>query len=93
MWTTSRSSAETVHLMLRRIGEFELDEAADGHAALEMLGSTRPDLVICDIRMQPMDGFDFLEQVRRHKDPERRATRIVLLTAERGRKHSTRRCC
>ena len=38
--------------------------AGDGRAALEMLGVFGPDLVLLDLAMPGMDGFDFLRAVR-----------------------------
>ena len=39
-------------------------EARDGADALEMAGETRPQLVISDILMPSMDGFEFLRRLR-----------------------------
>jgi len=43
---------------------FEAGIAADGRAALEMLQGFGPDLVLLDLAMPGMDGFDFLRAVR-----------------------------
>lgn len=39
-------------------------EAADGADALREVRSQRPDLVICDILMPTMDGYEFVRQLR-----------------------------
>ena len=50
------------------INNFELLEAENGKDALELLNSFRQELVliICDISMPVMDGFEFLEEKRKH---------------------------
>ena len=58
---------------------YELLEAADGAAALALVRSARPDVVISDILMPTMDGFQFAQQVR--ADPAIAATAIIFYTA------------
>ena len=43
-------------------------EAKDGVEGLKILGANRVDLVICDLMMPHMDGFEFLESVKRSKE-------------------------
>lgn len=57
-------------LSMRTLLEFFLKETyevvtiASGEEALEWLDETIPDLIITDIEMRGMDGFEFLKQVR-----------------------------
>lgn len=51
-------------------------EAGDGSEALEVIGRTRPDVVLMDIRMPVMDGLTATAQVLTQPDPPR----IVMLT-------------
>ncbi len=57
----------------------QLLEAADGAAALALVRAERPDVVISDILMPTMDGFQFAQQVR--ADPAIAATPIIFYTA------------
>jgi signal transduction histidine kinase/CheY-like chemotaxis protein len=57
----------------------QLLEAADGAAALALVRAEKPDVVISDILMPTMDGFQFAQQVR--ADPEIAATAIIFYTA------------
>lgn len=53
-------------------------EAADGREALTVLRRTRPDVVLCDIRMPRMDGLALLAEVT--ADPSLAEVRVVMLT-------------
>jgi DNA-binding NarL/FixJ family response regulator len=53
-------------------------EAADGRAGLALIRTTRPDVVLCDIRMSVMDGLALLREVS--ADPDLAGVRVVMLT-------------
>jgi len=55
---------ETSQLILAKKG-YEVRTGADGFAALVELRSALPDLIICDLRMPNMNGFELLSVVRR----------------------------
>jgi chemosensory pili system protein ChpA (sensor histidine kinase/response regulator) len=61
--------------------------ARDGLEALELIdgGATLPDLVLLDIEMPRMDGFEFLSTIRSQK--ARADLPIVMLTSRGGEKH------
>ncbi|HXP95431.1 MAG TPA: response regulator [Telmatospirillum sp.] len=50
--------------LLKRLGVGQVLEEADGASALTLLQSTTPDFVLCDIKMDPVDGLEFLREVR-----------------------------
>src|SRR5882762_1475252 len=60
-------------------GGHRLLEAGDGAAALGLVRSDRPDLVITDILMPTMDGYEFVQHVR--ADPDVASTPIIFYTA------------
>ena len=60
-------------------GGHRLLEATDGAAALELARAERPDLVIADIIMPTMDGYEFVRQLR--ADPAVAATTVIFSTA------------
>ncbi len=45
---------------------FELEEAANGAIALEQLALSLPDLVVTDLVMPELDGFELVRQARQH---------------------------
>lgn len=47
---------------------YRVELAENGHEALRVLERFRPDLIISDIMMPEMDGFEFLDQLRRRSD-------------------------
>lgn len=51
-------------------------QAGDGATALDMYRDLQPDVVICDLRMVPMDGTEFTAAVR----AEYPSARVILLT-------------
>jgi DNA-binding NarL/FixJ family response regulator len=53
-------------------------EAADGRAGLSMIRATRPDVVLCDIRMPVLDGLALLREVA--GDAALSDVRVVMLT-------------
>jgi CheY-like chemotaxis protein len=64
--------------MLEREG-WTVSEAENGAAALESMARERPSLILLDLMMPEMDGFEFAARVRRH--PEWRSIPIVVLSA------------
>ncbi|MES2319463.1 MAG: EAL domain-containing protein [Pseudomonadota bacterium] len=60
-------------------GGHRLVEAANGIEGLKMVHSERPDLVISDILMPNMDGYEFV--TRLHADPETADLPVIFYTA------------
>jgi two-component system chemotaxis response regulator CheY len=50
--------------LLNSIGINEVQEAAHGGTALEVLRNKKSDLVLTDLQMRPMDGIEFTRRVR-----------------------------
>ena len=59
---------------------YEVVQAKDGQEGLECLQTLRPDAIITDINMPRLDGFGFIEGVRR--DAHNRGVPILVLTTE-----------
>jgi signal transduction histidine kinase/CheY-like chemotaxis protein len=68
-------------LLIALLGEtgHRVLEAADGAEALESVRAHRPDLVIADVLMPTMDGYELVRQIR--SDPRISATPVIFYTA------------
>ena len=59
--------------------------ARDGESALEVLDAEDPPrLILLDLGLPRMSGFEVIEAVRKHADPRVRRTPIVVLTTSRA---------
>lgn len=72
------SNRDLIVSLLKYAGHESL-EAADGSLALEQVRAARPDLVICDLLMPTMDGYEFVRQLR--ADPNIAHTKVIFYTA------------
>lgn len=68
-----------IQVNLERQG-YEVVTAHDGREALEKVESERPDLVILDVMMPYMDGFEVLQNMKRN--PGTRDIPVIMLTAK-----------
>lgn len=68
--------------LLRQIGFQRIDEAEDGSSGFQELLRVKPDLILCDIYMKPMDGMSFLRRLRGLDQPEFSDIPVVFLTAD-----------
>lgn len=69
----------SLEFLMRREG-FEILVARDGEEALQSIRAHRPDLVLLDVMMPRINGFEVCRQVR--ADPALAGTRIVMLSAK-----------
>ncbi len=74
---------ESTRDLLRRTLEQEgcvVTEADNGRAALDRMAESQPGLIVLDLMMPEMDGFEFIEELRRHE--EWRKVPVVVVTAK-----------
>jgi diguanylate cyclase (GGDEF)-like protein len=71
--------ARFVEVNLRSAG-YDVSVASDGEEALEKAGVLRPDLVLLDVMMPRIDGFEVAHRLRRN--PQTANTSIIMLTAK-----------
>ena len=65
---------------LRKIGQFEIREAANGQQAIEAVKAERPDLIFMDLKMPVMDGWEATKRIRVMEGGDE--IRIIALTAQ-----------
>jgi PAS domain S-box-containing protein len=80
------SANRDVFVALLRHRGHRLLEAEDGQQALTVVQAEHPDLVITDVLMPVMDGYEFVRQLR--LDPATRATRVIFCTAHYGEREA-----
>jgi CheY-like chemotaxis protein len=72
------AAREMLRRMLEGVGQ-NVVEAGDGQAALEQLAAQEPALILLDLVMPKMDGFEFVATLRQR--PEWGAIPVVVITA------------
>ena len=75
----SRAMRDMLRHSLTSAG-FDVVQAEDGIDGLDVLSTQNPDVVITDINMPRMDGFGFIEAMRKNTDY--RAIPVLVLTTE-----------
>jgi two-component system alkaline phosphatase synthesis response regulator PhoP/two-component system response regulator VicR len=74
-----RHIVRLVQINLQKEG-YEVVTAGNGREALEKVESEKPDLIVMDVMMPEMDGFEALEKLK--ANPETAQIPIIMLTAK-----------
>jgi adenylate cyclase len=69
----------SVRQALEPIG-WKVSEAENGQAAVDSLTAARPDVIILDLMMPKMDGFEFMDELRGR--PDWQEIPVVVITAK-----------
>jgi two-component system chemotaxis response regulator CheY len=75
----SKTMRDMLMLTLAEAG-FDVLQAVDGQDGLDVLANEQVDVVITDINMPRMDGYEVIRQLRRN--PDHKTTPILVLTTE-----------
>jgi CheY-like chemotaxis protein len=73
----------SIRQMVRRVLEKEgwaVREAENGQAGLQAVAESKPAVILSDLMMPVMNGFDFIRELRKNK--EWRDIPVVILTAK-----------
>lgn len=73
----NKNTARLMKVVLKR-ARYDIHEASNGAEALEMIDKRHIDLIVLDIMMPVMNGYEFTEQLRAAKDN----TPILMVTAK-----------
>jgi len=74
-----RSMRKVLHRSLEKEG-WRVFEADNGRVALDFVSRNTPDVILLDLMMPEMDGFEFVEQLR--QEPRHRTIPVVVITAK-----------
>ncbi len=74
-----RHIVRLIQVNLERAG-YQVSTAFDGTEALKKVEADKPDLIVLDVMMPKMDGFEVLKRLQ--ANPESREIPIVMLTAK-----------
>ena len=77
----------SLEFLLKEAG-YEVAIARDGSQALSLAGSLRPDLIVLDVMLPALNGFDVCRRIRGSR--EGKDTKVLMLTA-RGRESEVAR--
>jgi len=67
---------------------FEVKGVSNGRAALEAVAEEKPDLILLDIMLPEIDGFEVCRRIK--SDPSTRHIPVVMLTAKKSREDMVR---
>lgn len=67
---------------------YEVKGVSNGPAALEALAEEKPDLVLLDIMLPAMDGFEVCRRIK--SDPATKDLPVIMLTAKKSREDMAR---
>lgn len=78
---TADDDPEIRHILTRALGRLDCDviEAQDGEEALEKIITERPDLVVLDVMMPTLSGWEICKYIR--SKPEYADIKVLMLTA------------
>jgi signal transduction histidine kinase/CheY-like chemotaxis protein len=73
---------EVREMLVRTLGrqDWETVTAEDGRAGLDAVAASKPDLILLDLMMPRMDGFEFVSELRKNQDW--RSIPIIVITAK-----------
>ena len=60
--------------------KFFVIEAGSGEKALQEISDNKPDLVVLDLLLPNVNGFEVLDRIRRHPDPVIAKTKVIILS-------------
>lgn len=75
---------QIIRQTLERLRVTNIYEAEEGGEALKMTVRLRPNIVLCDVHMEPMNGLEYLEKLREFKNEAIANTPVIFLTADSG---------
>ena len=69
----------SLEFLMKREG-FDVQVAMDGEAALQAIATQLPDLILLDVMLPKLNGFEVCQQIRAH--PQWQSLKVLMLTAK-----------
>ena len=76
----SRTMTTIISSLVRDVGYTNIEHVNDGASALDRLGKKKYGLVLSDWDMSPMNGTEFIHELR--KDPMNSKTLVIMITGK-----------
>ena len=76
--------------MLKKFGFEQLDTAINGSMALELLYANHYDLILMDIQMPGMDGYDITKEIRHRLKNKLENVPVIAISADASEKEKTK---
>ena len=77
-----RDLRDLIKLTMEFTAGWQVDVAGDGEAGIALTQQVRPDVVVADLMMPGMDGYEVCRRLR--ADPATAEIPVIILTARRG---------
>ena len=75
---------DVLSVLLKKEGIREITQANNALEALKTIENSDnpPDVILCDIHMEGMDGLEFCQKVRMSKNPRIKDLRVIIITGD-----------
>lgn len=70
--------------LMRGFGAYDSHQAKNGAHAIKMMETIKPDLIFTDLNMEPVNGFELTQWVRRSPNSPNSEVPIIMLTGNSG---------
>jgi len=70
---------------LSRLGIVDVQVCVDGDSALKAIEGFLPDVVLTDVHMDPVNGIEFVKQLRIHTNVTLRSTPVIFMSSDLSR--------
>jgi two-component system, chemotaxis family, chemotaxis protein CheY len=80
-----RTMRAIIRQLLRQVGVNAVVEAGNGQEGLDLILDVYeklPDVIICDLHMDTMDGMEFVNRLRRNKKQEINTLPVLIFTGD-----------
>lgn len=70
---------------LERLGVQGVEVCHDVNAAVQLMATFLPDVILTDIHMKPIGGLEFVQRLRSHTNPNLQQIPVIFMSADSSR--------